>query len=290
MADGRNYLTPEGVGELPDSNFAKYLTDRDIKPTPAKIRGLKREIQDQFRSYFYDRSGVAVLEPDAKTKATLFRGTKPGTVEGEFFRFIGQFKSFTVSVLQRPIAREIYGRGEQVELKKALMNGNGEMLGLANLIAWNTAFGYLALSAKDIAKGREPRDPLSHKTFMASMVQGGGMGIYGDFIFGDMKSRFGGGPISTLMGPTASSFGSLVDLGMRLRDGDPVAAQTLNFMVNHTPGGNLFYTRWALDYLILNQIRENLSPGYLRRQEKRMKEELDQEFIVPPRSVNPLGL
>lgn len=102
----------------------------------------------------------------------MFRGTQRGTVERELLNHLMTFKSFTTSVIQKPMARELFGKGA-MSIGEALKNGNGEMVGLANLMVWNTMFGYLAMSAKDLAKGREPRDPLSVATFMASAAQGG---------------------------------------------------------------------------------------------------------------------
>src|SRR3546814_1332648 len=61
------------------------------------------------------------------------------------------------------MGREVYGRGADT-LKTALRNGNGELLGLAQLMVWTTLAGYGAMSAKDILKGRTPRDPTDPAT------------------------------------------------------------------------------------------------------------------------------
>jgi hypothetical protein len=41
----------------------------------------------------------------------------------------------------------------------------------------------------------------------------------------------------------------------------------------------MFYTRWALDYLFINSMREAASPGYQKRQEKRRRTEYGQKPI-----------
>jgi hypothetical protein len=51
--------------------------------------------------------------------------------------------------------------------------------------------GYFVLQAKQLIAGKDPR-PNSGATFLASMMQGGGAGIYGDFLFGQ-ANRYGGG-------------------------------------------------------------------------------------------------
>ena len=283
-ADGRAYLTPEAVNTLPDEAFAEYFKTVGRKFNKTSVRKLKVDLQDQFRAYYQDRATMAVIEPDARIRATLLRGTNPGTIEGTFFRQIALFKSFTASVIQKPIAREIHGRSPEVSsaFQKLMKNGNGELAGLAQLLAWNTLFGYAAMSLKDLAKGKTVRDPDDWRTWMAAMVQGGGLGIYGDFLFGDMKNRYGGGPASTLLGPAAGTAGDILDIIQRARDGDPIAAKAFRTLTNNTPYLNLFYTKWALDYLFLWRISDSLSPGYLRRLEQQTKKNTEQEYRLSP--------
>lgn len=279
-ADGLSYLTPEGIRSLPDERFTAYLEGKGIKPTDAKIRDLKTEIEDQFRSYFVDRAEIAVLEPDARTRAFMLNGTRPGTFQGEMLRFIGQFKSFAAGFTQNVIGREVYGRGSKT-LLEALKNGNGEMQGLAQLVLWTTLFGYGAMVAKDLAKGRTPRDPTDPKTWGAAMVQGGGLGIFGDFLFGE-ANRFSGGALETAAGPVIGNASDLIGLWNKARSGDDPSSEAFRFVLGNTPFVNLFYTRAALDYLLLYRIQEWLNPGSLRRMEKRVEKENGQTFLLPP--------
>ena len=279
LADGRDYLVPEAVRDLPDDAFAELLGGQ--KATKARLRNLRSELESKLRSFYVDRSRFAVIEPDARTRAFMRRGTQPGTVFGEFARFIGQFKSFPIAVLQKAVGREVFGRGSNT-LGEALKNGNGEMLGLAQMFLWTTLFGYGAMTAKDLFRGKTPRDPLDPRTMVAAALQGGALGIYGDFLFGEMKNRFGGGPITTLLGPTVGTANDILDVLGRIKSGEDPTAQGVRVILNNAPFINLFYTRAALDYLILYQIQEALSPGYLRRLERRVREENEQEFLIPP--------
>ena len=125
--------------------------------------------------------------------------------------------------------------------------------------------GYMAMTAKDFARVYGPRDPDKKETIAAAMMQGGGMGIYGDFLFAQ-TSRFGSGVLETVAGPGIGAAADAITLAMKLRDGDAKAGETLNFALQNTPFINLFYTRPALDFLILNELRDALSPGFLARQ------------------------
>jgi hypothetical protein len=283
------YLTPENVNDLPDSAFTGYIEAQGKTPNDLRIRELKREITDNFRSYYYDRASTAVLEPNTRTKATLMRGTSPGTVEGEVLRSVMQFKSFPATFIQRVIKREIYGHGEDVNFMSALKNGKGNMIGLIRLMAWNTLFGYAAMSIKDLVKGREPRTPDNavdfSKTLVASMLQGGALGIYGDFLFGEAKSRYGSSPLGTMLGPGASDLESVYDIYAKTMTGDDAGGQALNTLYKMVPGNNLFYTKMATDYLVWNGLKEWANPGHTRRMVDRARKENDQEYFLPPSSA-----
>jgi DNA-binding GntR family transcriptional regulator len=115
-----------------------------------------------------------------------------------------------------------------------------------------------------------------------SLVQGGGLGLYGDFLFGE-NNRFGGGFVSSLAGPTAGSVDEVARfLAGRVRGEGNAAAEAIRMGVGHTPFVNLFYTRLALDHMVLFRLQEWANPGYLRRVEQRTKRENDQTFWLRP--------
>jgi hypothetical protein len=200
-------------------------------------------------------------------------------VDGEFFRLITQFKAFPLAVLQKTLGRTLYGKEEF---------GVSGFAELTHLIATTTAFGYMGMMAKDILKGREPRDPLLPSTIMAAMMQGGALGIYGDFVLGT-SNRFGGGLTSTLAGPGAGTIEDAHELLMSIRDGDDPRAKALRLVQGNTPFANLFYLRAALDYGIMYRMQEALNPGYLRRMEARVERDNKQEFMLRPSDVVPYG-
>jgi hypothetical protein len=148
------------------------------------------------------------------------------------------------------------------------------------------------MQAKEVMKGREPR-PASAETFVAAALQGGGLGIYGDFLFGQ-ANRFGGGFLGTVAGPGISTIGEAVDLFSRTRDivltgeGD-ARGDAIRLIKSNMPFANLFYTQQALDYMIWYQLQETINPGYLQRMEQRVKRDNDQEFWVRPSSVVATG-
>lgn len=285
-----------GIRKVMGKDSPSALSASDL----AAVRELREELRGALRSYITDRASYAVIEPDARTRAIMRRGTQPGTVAGELLRFVGQFKAFPVAVLQKSIGRELYGRGYKPsaygagvgrELLQSMRSGNGEKLGVAQLMLWTTLFGYGAMALKDIVKGREPRPVDDPKTWVAAMLQGGALGLYGDFLFGE-ANRFGGGLTQSLSGPTLGLIDGGYDLFARMRDGDDAAAASFRFAIQNTPFANLFYTRTAMDYLFLHSVQEALNPGALRRMERRIEKENAQQFLLRPSQTyqDPLGI
>ena len=232
-----------------------------------------------LRAFYIDRPETAVIQPDAETLAIMRQGTQAGTAYGELLRFIGQFKSFGVAFTQKILGREVYGYGSD-SIGQGLSNLQG-IRGLANVILMTTLFGYGAMASKDLIKGRNPRDPRDFKTWAAAMIQGGGLGIYGDFLLGE-TDRFGGDLLSKLAGPVPGLISDVDKIRSAAMRGEDVAATSLRTLINNTPFASLFYTRMALDYTILYEIQESLNPGYLRRMEQRAMKENNQTYWLRP--------
>jgi hypothetical protein len=147
------------------------------------------------------------------------------------------------------------------------------------------------MAAKDMLKGKEPRDPFDWKTAAAAMQQGGGLGIYGDFLFGEMRNRSGQGFLATVAGPTFGELDKLADLYGRAKNGDDVGAAIQRIILSNTPFANHFMLRPAADYLFLRSITEAINPGALRRMEEKTTREKEQEWMIRPSEtyLDPLG-
>jgi hypothetical protein len=257
------------------------ISDADVK----KITGLdnlsKREIlieKDKFKAsvsgMLLDRSIYAVIEPDARVRATLTQGFLGGTGMGEAIRFFGQFKAFPLSIVQKVLGREIdYFKGPNKDLARGIV-------GLGSIIVASGLLGYLSMTIKDLLKGRSPRDPTKLNSVMAAFLQGGGLGIYGDVLF--QETRSGGDIIGNIAGPvplTAFDLVQAIKYGIRGEGGK--AGRTAYRAVSQSiPFMNLFYLKTAFDYLIGYQIMETMSPGTLRRIERRMKKNYNQDFLL----------
>jgi hypothetical protein len=148
---------------------------------------------------------------------------------------------------------------------------------MAYLMLMSGVFGYTAGAMKDIVKGKTPKDPTKLETVYASLAQGGGLGIMGDLLFAD--AGFGRSASSVLAGPTLGKFDDFFQIYSAAARGEGSARTIAMFGVNSIPFNNIFYTRAALDQLLLLQMQEELNPGYLRRMERNMQKTYGQEML-----------
>lgn len=172
---------------------------------------------------------------------------------------------------------------------RGFANQNGEIVNLARLMLMQTLFGYVAMTVKELLKGREPRTidspSMAYKTFIAASLQSGGLGILGDFMFGE-ANRMGGGLVATLAGPTLGTIDEIHSIYTRIRDGDTPGQGALRTIFGLIPGNNLWWFRAAWDYLVGYQMYEMINPGYFRRMKRRVERENNQTFWIQPVGVS----
>lgn len=287
---GTKYVTPDRLAEVDLERVKKALDLPEGTSDAAALRQAeiyRNDIETSLQNFLVDSSDIAIPQPGAYERALLNQGSQTGTPTGEALRFFMQFKSFPVTAFRKGIMRNVMA-GEADNLTEALFKGKGDKLGLAHLMVMTTIFGYLAGLAKDTAKGREPRDPTNPKVWQAAMLQGGGLGLYGDFLLGEF-SRHGNSVLATAAGPSAATVEQLFQVMTAIRTDKEAGAQALKVAVNNMPFINLFYTRAAFDYLFLYQFQESVSPGYLSRLEQGIIDRNNQEYYIPPADVIPYG-
>lgn len=256
-ADGTDYLMPS---EIEDAN-----------------------VRVRFQAYLADQIRESITEPDAYAKAVGTWGTQSGTVAGSAVRILMQFKTYPITFMSTTLNREFRRDGVDV-------------MGLTHLIVGTSLMGYVALELKNLAQGKDTRRSSAQdagdyaKLVAAAMVQGGGMGLYGDFLFGD-SSRMGNGPVMSLFGPTAGTADNVIQEIQQLRkwitEGDPRAgldarSGALGLVRDNTPFVNMFYARGILNYMLWYRLQEASNPGYLRRYEERVRREQAQTFFISP--------
>lgn len=268
--EGRGqYVYGAGIAALPDEAFAGIKGSRSVD-------AVRRELEIQYRSFVADETNFGILETDARSRRTTTFGLRSGTASGEVIRSLMQFKGFPIAFTQRVLGRAVFG-GMGNTTGERLMNGLPHMAGL---LAGMFVLGSISMTAKDALRGWGMRDWSNGKTWAAAFLQSGGAGIYGDLLFGE-ASRFGQSAVATLGGPLVGTAENVYNLFSKAKTGDVKAAESFNLVLNNTPYINLWMIRPALDYLILNSLREAMSPGFLKRQETRRREDFGQTRMMP---------
>ena len=280
--DGTEFINISELSNMSDADIKKITGMNDLSKTELQIE--KDKFKYSVSGMLLDRSIYAVIEPDARTKGTMTQGTLAGTGMGEAIRFVGQFKAFPMAIGNKVLGREIafLRKGPNQDIGRGIK-------GLAAIMVTSGFMGYLSMTAKDLLKGKEPRDPNNIKTIMAAFLQGGGLGIYGDVLF--KEQRDAGSVVAGLIGPAPTT---AVDLGLALKyalsgEGGKAGKAAYRTISSNIPFLNLFYIKTIFDYMIGFQIMETMNPGGLKRVEKRMKKEYNQEYLFTKPSIKNKG-
>jgi len=252
LENGEEMVLPRSIQDL-DSKLFKNKTEQ-------------RDLESKLRSLFIEESNTGTPTPGVKERAFARTGA-PGSIMGSAGELLWQFKMFPLTMMSRVLPRQ-------------MEDGVGN---LARFIGMTTLFGYAALTLKDMAKGRSPRNPMSNdvgqnvKLFTDSMLNGGSLGVFGDFLFQDFNV-YGRDFLSTLAGPTFGRVNDIASIFALARQGEISAgAKAMQLLKRNVPFGNLFYTEALLNYAIMNQLQEWLNPGSMDRVEKRLEEDNNQE-------------
>jgi hypothetical protein len=270
--DNKRYLTAEGAKDISDSVINKYL---GRKLSARELRNFKNDLELTWRNVLNDQGTHGTPEPDTQIRAITTMGSIKGTYMGEINRFIMQYKNFAVSLYKKILRREMdsYGPDESKLIGVSM---------LASTLMLGTIIGYIVLSVKDMLSGRSPRDPKKLSVIMQSFVQGGGGGIYGDFLMSEIQNQYGNGIFETALGPTASDIKKFIDMVKTMNEPKKAGKKFLELAEGHTPFINLYYTKAAYDYLIGYQIKEYLDPGFFKRMKDRNEENRGQTYYFKP--------
>jgi hypothetical protein len=260
---------------------------RELDPAIARVRQAAREqAATRLLSLVLEETDMAVIEPGAKERAFMGAGIQRGTWKGEIARSFFLFKSFPLAMVMRHWARGM-----------SQPTGTGRAAYLVALMASTTVLGAMAMQIKELLAGRDPRNlnPFAEhgvKNWMKAMLQGGSLGLYGDFLFSESTQR-GQSPVASFLGPVVG----LAEDAFKLTQGNLIQAATgkdthfgaeaARFVQSNLPGGNLWYTKAAMDHLIWHQLAEYLSPGYLRQMRRRMQRDFGQKYWWEPGEIAP---
>jgi len=217
---------------------------------------------------------IAMTQPGHKVRAALAFGGQRGTALGELARSGTQFKGFSTQYVLNQVGEMLrVSGGDRVKYASALLFGT-------------TALGMISLQSKRLAKGQGLADMNDPSTWLAAMMQGGGIGILGDFVSAGLggSSRFGKDFLMTMAGPSASFVDDAVKLvGGNIREAATgeranFGSELAKFAGNYTPGLNAPFLGIAAQRLMVDQARLWADPTGTRRSFMTMETKQRNEF------------
>lgn len=283
----RNMFLRHGLGEQhwEAIRAAPLVTERGADwVLPENIA--KAGLADDIVQMVLREMDMAVPVSGLDVRAAIEGAAPKGTVVGEILRTGFQFKAFPATIMLQQYRRMM-----------ALSSG-WDRLGYAVQVGIGTTLmGALALQLKAIAKGQDPRpmidqdDPANTAKFWgAAIAQGGGLGIFGDFL-SNSSNRFGGGFTGTLAGPAFQTADNLAGLVI----GQPAAAlagenvnpgrAAIRLIKSETPViGSLWYTRLIYERMMLDTLQEQIDPNAAAAFRDRVRNAEDQgsDFFWEP--------
>jgi hypothetical protein len=229
-----------------------------------------------------------------RARAFMLGQTRPGTFWGEAARSFAQFKTFGVLIAML--------HGERAFRELAAGRGARGAAYAGGVLTLMTLWGGLAVQLKEIARGKDPRrmipmDKQGAAFWGAAMLQGGGLGIYGDFLFSELN-RFGGGIAKTAGGPALDRLNTLWNLTggnvLQLGAGEPTnfGRELTRAIGQNTPLiGTLWYTRAAYERIFLDQLQYLTDPeayrAFKRRQQNQRRQYGNEFFWAPGAGAAP---
>lgn len=273
-----------------DWNAIRNTAPREVAPGALMLNPMdikSRAASEKLRQMINTQMDYAVIEADPLSRAYIQRGTRPGTVQGEVLRAIGQYKTFPVTMMMMHFGRA---------LSRGWDGGRLSHAALTFSLVW--VLGAAAMQAKEITQGREPLslDPsteVGRKAWLRALLQSGGLGIYGDLL-GQDKTRYGNSWAATLAGPTVGMAESV--LGQFLLKNITLTAQgkethfagdALYIGARYLPGQSLWYARLAFQREVVDQMAlmiDERAPERMRKLEEKAMQDWNQSFFSPPGS------
>ena len=257
---GFKNVTPHAIQEL-----------RNVSPQK------KRDLQMKVSSYLQENAEFrGTPTPDNETRSLLLAGTDANTIPGQLVRFVAHLKSFPLAI-GKAISYSLLNRPDMagMSFKQAFWTPRG-MAQMAKVIASLTVMGTMGQIIRDLANNRavDYSDPEKFRELaMRGFVIGGSAGIYGDFLMAEYNKGYRNFA-EDILGPTVGGLGGdLTTITARMARGEPRAIEAFNTLVRNIPGNNLFYTKAALDAMILDEIREYIDPQYMVNKRRRMQRE-----------------
>ncbi|MFH3646099.1 hypothetical protein [Acinetobacter nosocomialis] len=264
---GNQLMSARSIYEIPDEKLTAFGDPKQVKD----------QVASQLQAHLLDEQGMAVIEAGLRERTWMTVGAK-GTITGEVFKGLMQFKSFSASFLMRQGSRTMAQEG----LKGKAAYG-------VPLFVTMTLLGGLVVQLRELLNGNDPQtiydsnDPKKATSFfMRSLVAGGGLPVLGDILVAGTDTS-GRDANSFVSGPLGSDFTALLGLTVgnltQYNEGKDTnfGNEAFKFVKGKVPAQNLWYTKAAINRMVFDEMQDTIAPGYREKALRKAERQQDRE-------------
>ncbi len=264
---GNQLMSARSIYEIPDEKLTDFGDPKQVKD----------QVASQLQAHLLDEQGMAVIEAGLRERTWMTVGAK-GTITGEVFKGLMQFKSFSASFLMRQGSRTMAQEGLKGKAAYAIP-----------LMVSMTLLGGLVVQLREILNGNDPQtiydsnDPKKATSFfMRSLVAGGGLPVLGDILVAGTDTS-GRDANSFVSGPLGSDFTALLGLTVgnltQYNEGKDTnfGNEAFKFVKGKIPAQNLWYTKAAINRMFFDEIQDTIAPGYREKALRKAERQQDRE-------------
>ncbi|HDI5572644.1 TPA: hypothetical protein PNT54_003484 [Acinetobacter baumannii] len=264
---GNQLMSARSIYEIPNEKLVAFGDPKQVKD----------QVASQLQAHLLDEQGMAVIEAGLREKTLINVGAR-GTITGEIFRGIVQFKSFSAAFLMRHGSRTMAQEGLKGKAAYAIP-----------LFVMTTLLGGLVVQLKELLNGNDPQtmwdsdDPKKASSFFVrSAVQGGGLSFLGDILVAGTDTS-GRDAHSFVAGPLGSDFTGLLGLTVgnltQYNEGKDTnfGNEAFKFVKGKIPAQNLWYTKAAINRMVFDEMQDTIAPGYREKALRKAERQQDRE-------------
>lgn len=262
---------------------AKFIRPLDFMQSK---RSDASELFHKWQAFITDEVNLMVPKSSEEARVMLTGIERPDTLAGALLYSFAMFKNFPLTLLN------IHGRTAMSQTTRG-----GRLAYLAGTAATLTLAGALGTQMREIVKGRDPLPMNTPSFFGKAMLAGGGLGIWGDFLFSHIN-EYGRSPASAFAGPLAGWLGDTTQLafgdpfkfaqamdGLHVNGELKAPAKAVEYFRRYTPGASIWYARALLERQFFDRMAELADPlahrKFRRKEERRQKDFGVGHFYMP---------
>lgn len=284
---------PSDIRSLPLEKFKALVGG--AAPSDAQLSRARERLTSQYRSLLGEKADRDVSAPSIANQANVGLGyerARPGTISGELWRGALQLKGWVFNYMHNHMGRELHGYGEFggnyrttgqaiVDMVRVWDKDNYNpraLGGMARLVAAGVPIALASNALRNLAAGKAPEDPTTLGAWLHAFERQS-FGLYSEFLLQDVRpdSTIGERLYDMASGPEISFYSDIVNSGFRLaaqaESEEGITPEKLGSderewfqaLWRRVPATQLFWDKFAFDYMVQNNLSEMMNPGYQQR-------------------------